>query len=80
MAFPSSKPGDKDGKTKAYVTGSPEDGGSNRGGSKGAKIIGTATNGSSGKLKTYKTSVKGLNTGAIEPMGGATNIKKRNEI
>ena len=80
VKFPTSKPSDKDGLTKRGVDGNPESNVSNVGGPKGAKVIGNATDGSAGKLKTYKTSIKSLNTGEIQPRGDAKNLTDRNDL
>lgn len=79
MKIPTSTPSNANGTTKAYIDGSPEDIISNRGGPKGAKVIGSSSNASAGKLKTYKTSVASLNTGQFNQMGSATNISKRGD-
>lgn len=79
MKIPTSSPSNVNGTTKAFVDGSPEDLISNRGGPKGAKVIGSGSNASSGKLKTYKTSVASLNTGQFNAMGSAANTSKRGD-
>ena len=64
-SYTGSKPSNADGTSKAFVDGSPADPTSNQGGPKGAKVIGSGSNASSGKLKTYKTSVASLNRGPV---------------
>jgi hypothetical protein len=78
VKFPTGKPSDSNGTGKSYRDGNPASGISNVGGDKGAKIIGNAKNASAGKLKTYKTSVAGLNKGAFTQMGmgGKTGLDR----
>ena len=80
VKFPTAKPSDSNGMAKRGVDGNPESNFSNTGGPKGAKVIGSATDGSAGKLKTYKTKVTSLNTGEISARGDAKNIADRNDL